>query len=68
MPRGLCKKPDSSLKLLTSPDVRTHLHLLSRLSFAMRDPTFKKLLANEGRRDELIAAARALEEEKMDEG
>ena len=44
-----------------SPNVRIHLHLLSRISFALRDPPFKRLLETEARRDEIIAAARALE-------
>ncbi len=44
-----------------SPNVRTHLHLLSRISFALRDPHFKNLLAAEGRRNEIIEAAQALE-------
>ncbi len=57
-------KPVRILFTPLSPNVRIHLHLLSRLSFAMRDPTFKGLLANEGRRDELIDAARALVPEK----
>ena len=46
-----------------SPDVRHHLHLLSRISFALRNPRFKRLLDGEARRDEIIAAARALESE-----
>lgn len=44
-----------------SPNVRTHLHLLSRISFALRDPHFKSLLTAEGRRNEIIEAAQALE-------
>lgn len=46
-----------------SPDVRHHLHLLSRISFALRNPRFKRLLDGEARRDEIITAARALESE-----
>ncbi len=57
-------KPVRILFTPLSPNVRTHLHLLSRLSFAMRDPTFKGLLTSEGRRDEIIDAARALEPEE----
>ena len=44
-----------------SPNVRTHLHLLSRISFALRDAHFKSLLTAEGRRNEIIEAAQALE-------
>jgi nitrogen PTS system EIIA component len=54
-------KPVRVLFVPLSPNVRTHLHLLSRLSFAMRDPRFKALLSGEGRRDEILDAARALE-------
>lgn len=56
-------KPVRVLFIPVSPNVRTHLHLLSRISFALRDPKFKGLLAAEGRRDELVDAARALEPE-----
>jgi nitrogen PTS system EIIA component len=44
-----------------SPNVRVHLHLLSRISFALRNPAFKALLANESRRDEILEAASALD-------
>jgi PTS system nitrogen regulatory IIA component len=54
-------KPVKTLFVPLSPDVRVHLHLLSRISFALRNPQFKALLASEGRRDELLDAARALE-------
>lgn len=52
-------KPVKTVFVPLSPDVRTHLHLLSRISFALRDPRFKAVLAAEGRRDEILAAARA---------
>ena len=35
-------QPVDTLFSLISPTVRAHLHLLSRLSFALRDPAFKK--------------------------
>ena len=54
-------KPVKVLFTPLSPNVRVHLHLLSRISFALRDPKFKALLASEGRRDEILDAARALE-------
>ncbi|MDY0149264.1 MAG: PTS sugar transporter subunit IIA, partial [Kiritimatiellia bacterium] len=44
-----------------APDVRHHLHLLSRISFALRHARFKRLLENEARREDILAAARALE-------
>ena len=54
-------KPVKVLFTPLSPNVRVHLHLLSRISFALRDPKFKALLGSEGRRDEILDAARALE-------
>ena len=56
-------KPVKVLFTPLSPNVRVHLHLLSRISFAVRDSKFKSLLAAEGRRDEILDAARALEPE-----
>ncbi|HHX98967.1 MAG TPA: PTS sugar transporter subunit IIA [Kiritimatiellia bacterium] len=56
-------KPVRILFLPISPTVRIHLHLLSRISFALRNPAFKSLITNEGRRDEIIAAAQALDPE-----
>ena len=54
-------KPVKTLFIPLSPDVRIHLHLLSRISFALRSPPFKTLLTGEGRRNEILDAARALE-------
>ena len=56
-------KPVRILFVPLSPNVRVHLHLLSRISFALRHPAFKALLENEGRRDEILDAARSLEPE-----
>ena len=54
-------KPVQVLFAPLSPNVRIHLHLLSRISFALREPKFKALLASQGRRDEILDAARALD-------
>lgn len=54
-------KPVKTLFVPLSPNVRIHLHLLSRISFALRNPPFKALLSGEGRRNELLDAARALD-------
>jgi PTS system nitrogen regulatory IIA component len=54
-------KPVYVLFTLTSPTVRAHLHLLSRLSYALRDPRFKEAVAGQAAREELIAAAEACE-------
>jgi PTS system nitrogen regulatory IIA component len=54
-------EPVSVLFVLISPTVRAHLHLLSRLSFALKDRTFKKELLRQGSRDELLAAVERCE-------
>jgi len=43
-----------------SPTVKAHLHLLSRLAFALRNPDFKALVVQQAGRDEILAAARKI--------
>lgn len=50
-------EPVNVLFTLISPTVRAHLHLLSRLSFALRDPAFKDAVVRQAGREELMAAA-----------
>ncbi|MCB1128937.1 MAG: PTS sugar transporter subunit IIA [Verrucomicrobiae bacterium] len=52
--------PVQVLFTLVSPTVRAHLHLLSRLSFALRDTEFKQQLREQASRDVLIATLRRL--------
>jgi PTS system nitrogen regulatory IIA component len=59
-------EPVSVLFTLISPTVRAHLHLLSRLSFALKDRTFKKELLRQGSRDELLAAVERCESRLVD--
>lgn len=54
-------KPVSIVFSLISPTVRAHLRLLSRLSFALKDPGFKAVLAQQGSRDEIFAEVRRIE-------
>src|SRR3989441_7478196 len=54
-------KPVHALFSLISPTVRAHLHLLSRLAFLLRDPTFKGLILGHASRDEILGAARRIE-------
>jgi nitrogen PTS system EIIA component len=54
-------KPVTIVFSLISPTVRAHLRLLSRLSFALQDPSFKAALMQEGSRDEIFAEARRIE-------
>ena len=44
-----------------APNVRIHLHLLSRITFALRNPDFKALILREASRDEILAAAAAFD-------
>lgn len=55
-------KPVFVLFTLVTPSVRAHLHLLSRISFCLRDPTFKEILLRQGSRDEILDAARKVED------
>jgi PTS system nitrogen regulatory IIA component len=43
-----------------SPTVKAHLHLLSRLAFALRNPEFKKLVIQQAGRDQILAAAKKI--------
>jgi PTS system nitrogen regulatory IIA component len=54
-------QPVTTLFTLISPTVRAHLHLLSRLGFALRDPIFKNVIMNQGAREELLAALEQVE-------
>lgn len=59
---ALDKKPVHTLFCLISPTLRAHLHLLSKLSFALRDPGFKSAIEKQGSRDEIFSAMRKLNE------
>ncbi len=48
-------QPVNILFTLISPTVRAHLHLLSRLSFALRHQEFKALLKGQASREQLMA-------------
>lgn len=51
-------KPVHALFSLVCPTARAHLHLLSRIAFALRTPGFRSLIDREASRDEILAAAR----------
>ncbi len=53
--------PVCCLFLVISPDVRTHLHLLSRIALVLRDEQIKAMLARRGTRDELLQRIEQLE-------
>lgn len=54
-------KPVYALFSLITPSPRVHLHLLSRLAFALRNPGFKELIAQRGKQEEILNAARRVE-------
>jgi PTS system nitrogen regulatory IIA component len=49
-------QPVTTLFTLISPTVRAHLHLLSRLGFALRDPAFKSAVTRQASRDQILEA------------
>ncbi len=51
-------KPVHTLFTLVSPTIRAHLHLLSRLSFALREPRFLGVVTPAGSREAIFEAAR----------
>ncbi len=55
-------KPVHALFTVISPTVKAHLHLLSRLAFALRDPDFKSQVANQASREDIFAALRRASE------
>lgn len=54
-------RPVTTLFTLITPTVRTHLHLLSRLGFALRNPDFKNVVLRQAPPDEIVAALRRVE-------
>lgn len=54
-------KPVHALFGLISPTVRAHLHLLSRLSFALRDEGFKSAITRQALREDILAEASRIE-------
>ncbi len=59
--QALDGQPVFALFSLVSPTVRTHLHLLSRLAFALQDAEFKTILERRGQPQEIVAAVRRIE-------
>jgi PTS system nitrogen regulatory IIA component len=54
--------PVGVLFTIVSPTVRDHLHLLSELAFALKDPGFKSVIARAGAPGEILAEVLRLEE------
>jgi nitrogen PTS system EIIA component len=55
-------RPVHTLFTIVSPTIQTHLHLLARLSFALRQPTFAEVIAGQGSREAILAASQAIDE------
>ncbi len=51
-------KPVDTLFTIVSPTIRAHLHVLSSLAFALRDPGFKEAIAGQASREAIFAEAR----------
>jgi PTS system nitrogen regulatory IIA component len=54
-------QPVNCLFTLVSPTVRSHLYLLSRLAFALKDPEFKQVIQRQGSKEEILAQASRVE-------
>ena len=54
--------PVHTLFAIVSPTVKSHLHVLSRLAFGLRHPTFAEVLGRRGSADEILAAALAVDQ------
>ena len=54
-------KPVQALFIPLSPNVRTHLHLLGKIAFALRNERIKELVSRAAPAEELLEAFRALE-------
>jgi len=59
--KALDRKPVNCFFTLVSPTARTHLHLLSKLAFALRDPAFKKIILRPGTAEEIFKEAERIE-------
>lgn len=55
-------KPVTALFLILSPSVRGHLHLLSRLAFALQQPGFRAAVLQQAARQELLREAKHCDE------
>jgi len=54
---ALDRKPVHTLFTLVSPTISAHLNLLSRLTFALRNPDFADVVNRQGTREEILASA-----------
>jgi PTS system nitrogen regulatory IIA component len=55
-------QPVHTLFTIVSPTIRAHLQLLARLGFALRQPAFARVIAEQGSREQILAASQAVEQ------
>ena len=55
-------QPVHTLFTIVSPTIRAHLHLLARLGFALRQPAFAEVIAEQGSREQILAASQAVDQ------
>ncbi|MDZ7617118.1 MAG: PTS sugar transporter subunit IIA [Patescibacteria group bacterium] len=55
-------QPVHTLFTIVSPTIRAHLHLLSRLAFALRQTEFMAVIASQGSREQVYAASQAVDQ------
>ena len=60
------RQPVHTIFALVCPTIKSHLALLSRLAFALKDATFRKLISARAAREDLLAQLRRLESRVMD--
>jgi PTS system nitrogen regulatory IIA component len=60
--------PITTVFMLITPTVRDHLHLLSRVAFAVHDRELKRALAERAPRERILAEVRRIEEGLMQKG
>lgn len=53
--------PVHTLFAIVSPTVKSHLHVLSRLAYGLRQPAFGDVIARRGSPEEILAAAREVD-------
>jgi PTS system nitrogen regulatory IIA component len=54
-------EPVFALFVMVNPTIRIHLHLFSRLAFALRSSSFARKVKAKASEDEILAAASAIE-------
>jgi len=54
-------RPVDTVFMLVSPTVRAHLHLLSRLAYALKTDEWRQTLSEQGNREEILGKLRTIE-------